>query len=146
MTDPILFYKREGEYGWLSNFAHYEIEIDGKTWPTVEHYFQAQKFPGAARAEEIRLAKSPMDAARLGRDRSVPIRGDWEEVKDLIMLKALRAKFVQHDDLKQKLLATAPAKLIEHTTNDSYWADAGDGTGKNMLGSLLMQIRENMRS
>lgn len=85
-----------------------------------------------------------MDAAKLGRDRSVPIRGDWEEVKDMIMLKALRAKFTQHEDIKKKLIGTGTAELIEHTTNDSYWADGGDGSGKNMLGKLLMQIREKL--
>ncbi|MEN6625270.1 MAG: NADAR family protein [Candidatus Sumerlaeia bacterium] len=143
--DAIRFYKREGEFGYLSNFAHHEIDVDGKAWPTVEHYFQAQKFAGTEREEVIRRTESPMEAAKIGRDRSIPIRPDWEDAKEMIMYKALYAKFTQHAGLKEKLLATGDAELIEHTPNDSYWADGGDGTGKNMLGRLLMIIREKLR-
>jgi len=95
--------------------------------------------------EEIRLAKSPMVAARMGRARSRPLRRDWEQVKDGVMQDALRAKFSQHPGLKAKPLATADARLVEHTKNDSYWADGGDGTGRNRLGELLMELREELR-
>ena len=54
------------------------------------------------------------------------------------------AKFSQHDDLKILLLSTGEAKLIEHTENDAYWGDGGDGKGKNYLGILLMQVREEI--
>ena len=60
------------------------------------------------------------------------------------MREALRAKFEQHASLKSMLLNTDEAELIEHTSNDSYWGDAGgDGTGKNRLGQLLMELREH---
>jgi N-glycosidase YbiA len=62
------------------------------------------------------------------------------------MLDALRAKFTQHEGLKSKLLATGDARLVEHTKNDSYWADGGDGTGRNRLGELLMKVRAELRS
>lgn len=58
------------------------------------------------------------------------------------MRKALVAKFTQHPELKTLLLSTGTAKLIEHTANDDYWGDGGDGTGQNMLGRLLMEMRE----
>ena len=57
------------------------------------------------------------------------------------MLAALRAKFSQHHQLRTLLLGTGCAQLIEHTRNDSYWGDGGDGSGQNMLGKLLMQVR-----
>ena len=57
------------------------------------------------------------------------------------MRDALRAKFSQHPDLKAMLLATGTAEIIEHTANDRYWGDGGDGTGKNRLGELLMELR-----
>ena len=60
------------------------------------------------------------------------------------MRKAALAKFTQHDDLQVLLLSTGDAKLVEHTTNDSYWGDGGDGSGKNMLGRILMEVRENL--
>jgi len=61
------------------------------------------------------------------------------------MRDVLRAKFTQHEDLRALLLSTGDAKLVEHTANDSYWADGGDGSGRNMLGQLLMQLREELR-
>jgi len=61
------------------------------------------------------------------------------------MREALYAKFTQHSDLTEKLLSTGNLKLIEHTKNDRYWGDAGDGTGVNMLGQLLMETRERIR-
>ncbi len=61
------------------------------------------------------------------------------------MLEALRTKFTQRKELKEILLNTDDAILVEHTANDNYWGDGGDGHGKNMLGKLLMQVREEIR-
>ena len=144
MTDQILFYRVGDEYGEFSNFAPYPIRVDGKRWPTTEHYFQAQKFLAAEHQLAIRKAKGPMRAAKMGRDRKRPLRRDWERVKDDVMYRALRAKFTQHEELRALLLGTGEAKLIEHTRNDRYWADGGDDSGKNMLGVLLMRLRREL--
>jgi ribA/ribD-fused uncharacterized protein len=141
----IQFYKVSEEYGAFSNFAPYPIRLKGKTWPTSEHYFQAQKFAGEPDEEEIRREKSPMIAARMGRSRKRPLRKDWESVKDQIMHEAVLAKFTQHDDLKAILLATGDARIVEHTENYSYWGDGGDGSGKNRLGIILMRVRDELR-
>ena len=55
----IKFYGTGGDYGCFSNFAHSPFRLNGQTWPSVEHYFQAAKFPDTEHAEAIRLAKSP---------------------------------------------------------------------------------------
>lgn len=141
----IKFYKVSGPFGEFSNFSPHPIAVKGKTWPTSEHYFQAQKFFGTEQEEAIRLAKSPMIAARMGRSRAHPLRGDWEQVKDDIMREALRAKFTQHPMLRSLLLSTGEAEIVEHTRNDSYWADEGDGSGKNRLGQMLMELRILLR-
>ena len=96
--------------------------------------------------EKIRQIASPMDAALEGRDRQNPLIPDWEKVKDEVMLQALRMKFNQHPEITKGLLATGDAILIEHTKNDAYWADGGDGSGKNRLGLLLMQVREELKN
>ena len=83
-----------------------------------------------------------MVAARMGRSRKRPLRTDWESVKDAIMHEAVLAKFTQHADLRDILLGTGDSEIVEHTENDAYWGDGGDGTGKNMLGMLLMELRE----
>ena len=146
MPEVINFYRTTDEYGCFSNFAPYPIDLQGKTWPTSEHYFQAQKFAGTDHEEAIRLQKSAMIAARMGRDRKKPLRKDWEAVKDDIMREAVRAKFQQHADLAKILLGTGDALIVEHTGNDSYWGDGGDGNGKNMLGIILMEVRQELKS
>jgi ribA/ribD-fused uncharacterized protein len=151
MSEPtpsavINFYSTAGEYGCFSNFSRHTVFLKGKRWRTSEHYFQAQKFVGEPDEEQIRLAKTPMIAANMGRDRKRPLRRDWEAVKEQVMLDALRAKFTQHDELKATLLGTGGSALVEHTANDAYWGDGGDGSGKNRLGHLLIQVRDELRA
>lgn len=141
----ILFYRVSEAYGEFSNFAPYPITLKGKQWPTSEHYFQAQKFAGTEHEQVIRKLSSPMIAARQGRSRKLPLRRDWESVKDNIMREALFAKFTEHLELQKLLLETGDAVLVEHTRNDRYWGDGGDGSGKNRLGLLLMELREELR-
>jgi ribA/ribD-fused uncharacterized protein len=143
--NTINFYKTKDAYGEFSNFASFPFAIDGKTWRTTEHYFQAQKFNDAAYQETIRLEPSPMIAARLGRSRKIPIKSDWEQIKDDVMQRAVAEKIRQHETLRELLLSTGDAELVEHTTNDRYWGDGGDGSGKNKLGLILMEVREQLK-
>ena len=145
MPTAIHFYRASDDFGCFSNFAAYPIALDGKTWPTSEHYFQAQKFREGEHQEAIRTSKSPMIAARMGRDRKKPLRPDWESVKEAIMRKVVLAKFTQHAELREILLATGDALIVEHTENDAYWGDGGDGSGKNRLGHILMAVRDELR-
>jgi ribA/ribD-fused uncharacterized protein len=144
-VDVVNFYSVGDKYGEFSNFAAYPITLDGERWPTSEHYFQAQKFEDNAYRQKVRNAKSPMLAARLGRDRKEKLRRDWDSARVQVMRAAVMAKFTQHEDLRALLLSTGNAKLVEHTENDDYWGDGGDGSGKNMLGRILMQVREELR-
>jgi N-glycosidase YbiA len=146
MTEDVRFYGVKEPFGQLSNFAPFPVEIDGRVWPTAEHYFQAQKFVGTKHEEEIRRAKSPMVAARMGRAASRPLRNDWEDVKDAVMRKAVRAKFAQHASLRSLLVSTGSARIVEHSANDRYWADGGDGTGLNRLGAILMNVQDKLRA
>ena len=141
----IYFYKINDEYGCFSNFAHYGFELDGKWWMTSEHYFQAQKFCGTEYEEIIRLLDSPMKAAEMGRSRDLPLRKDWEQVKDDIMRKAVYAKLLQNSDIKDMLLETGSEYIVEKTSNDYYWGCGVNGTGKNMLGIILMEIRDKLK-
>ena len=79
--DVINFYSVSDEFGQFSNFAPFPINLDGERWPTSEHDFQAQKFEDEAYRQTIRKTNSPMQAARLGRDRKQKLRRDWERVK-----------------------------------------------------------------
>jgi N-glycosidase YbiA len=141
----IYFYNTVDKYGCLSNFSRHGFELDGLYWMTSEHYFQAQKFPNTPHLEEIRLAKTPKQAAMMGRDRRLPLRPDWEQVKDDVMRKAVLKKFQTHVDIREILLSTGDEELVENAPGDYYWGCGKDGTGKNMLGIIVMEIREIIR-
>ncbi len=143
----IYFYlQTEKPYGVFSNFSPFGFTLDGRYWQTSEHYFQAQKFVGSlADFEAVADARTPKKAADMGRERSRPLRADWNQVKDDAMRRALRAKFDTHAELRELLEATGSEELIEKTGDDYYWGCGKDGTGKNMLGMLLMELREALR-
>ena len=144
---PIYFYSTRNDYGEFSNFSAHGVTIEGKYYPTTEHYFQSQKYAGVnpAREEQIRLAKSPKAAAEMGRERQYPLRPDWEQAKDDIMRVAVRAKFNQHAGLGKLLLSTGDEELVEATSSDYYWGCGTNGGGKNMLGKILMEVRAELR-
>jgi N-glycosidase YbiA len=144
----ILFYgTKEVPYGCFSNFSAHPFTLENNQWQTSEHYFQAMKFyPDWTHVRAIRDMKSPMQAAKAGRSRARPLREDWEEIKDDVMRKAVLAKFRQHPNIALILLETGNEELIENTTHDHYWGCGSSGTGKNMLGIILMETREILRT
>ena len=125
----------------------FPVQIDGKRWPTTEHYFQAQKFVGTPYEQVIGDLSTPREAFDFSRKPEVHCwrRNDWEQVKEDVMKKALLAKFTQHHKLCLMLFSTRNRELVEHTSNDRYWGDGGDGSGQNRLGYLLMLVREELR-
>jgi N-glycosidase YbiA len=143
----IRFYSaRERPYGCFSNFSAHGFKLDGAWWPTSEHYFQAQKFAGTPSAEAIRQAPSPKLAAEMGRDRSRPLRPDWEEVTDDVMREAVWHKFQAHPELQAILLGTGDAPIVEAAHQDAYWGCGPDGSGRNQLGKTLMEVRARLRA
>ncbi|MEN9207253.1 MAG: NADAR family protein [Gloeomargarita sp. GMQP_bins_44] len=144
----IYFYRVEEPYGFLSNFSPHPIVLDGQLWPTVEHYYQAQKFVGTPHGDlvdYIRQLPTPEQAAQTGRNPRYQRRPDWDQVKREVMLKAVRCKFHSHPDLARQLLATGDAELIENSPTDWYWGCGADGRGCNHLGRILMQVRQELR-
>ena len=141
---PIKFYNSNEPFYEFTNFYERPIIIDNKNWNSSEHYFQAQKFVGTPYMDIICKMQRPRDAFDLSRRPEVSkwLRSDWEKIKLDVMFKALLAKFSQHKDFKALLLSTGNRMLVEHTSNDSYWGDGGDGHGENNLGKLLMRVRE----
>ncbi len=139
----IYFYNpREKPYGCFSNFSWHGFELDGLWWHTSEHYFQAQKFPNHSWSDKIREAKTPKEAAKMGRDRRYPLRSDWEQVKDDIMHQGVLRKFEIHADIRNLLLGTGDELIVENSPIDYYWGCGADGSGKNKLGQILMAVRE----
>lgn len=172
--NQILFYSpREVPYGCFSNFSRHSVLYQGRNWSTSEAAFQAMKYypHRLDLMEAILHAPKPMEAAEIGRNRSYPIRPDWDSpvsnwnglegssvddgrgpakaielVKDLVMYEVVLAKFTQHSDLKSILLSTGTLPLVEHAIHDPYWGIGCSGIGVNRLGKVLMLARENIRA
>lgn len=154
-------------YGkWFSNCVYAKINVDNETNISSEHYFQREKFRispddfavqkwcrehGKDVNDQIicnelvreRMATmSPVQVAKFGQTmRSVPIKGNWDNLRDAVMWKALVAKFTQNEEFKRVLLDTGNRALIERAPTDSYWAINNNSKGENTLGVMLMAIR-----
>lgn len=131
------------EFGFLSNFYEAPIYVDGKSYRSVEHAYQAHKTLDQDSQKLIREAKTPGIAKKLGK--SVKLRPDWESVKIDLMRTFVRKKF-ENPFLRPLLLATDNAELIEgNTWNDREWGVCR-GEGKNLLGKILEEIREEIKN
>ena len=135
--------KFDGEYAFLSNYSASPFRIDYILFPTMEHYFQANKADNQNDYLHIAYAPTPGEAKRLGR--KIQLRSDWEEIKDKVMLTGLRKKFAD-PELRNLLLATGNEELVEgNYWGDTYWGVC-NGVGQNKLGKLLMQVREEIKN
>jgi ribA/ribD-fused uncharacterized protein len=144
----IYFYKVCQPYGCFSNFSPHGIEMEGIYWPTVEHYYQGQKFVGTTDASIIPLihdAPTPEEAAALGRCPSRRLRPDWELVKTQVMRVGVLQKFITHPDIREILLITGDEMLIENSPTDYFWGCGANHTGENHLGKILMGVRAEIR-
>lgn len=90
------------------------------------------------------MAPTPANAKKLGKKRDPSFRSDWDLLRDDVMLRGLRAKFTQNPDFAARLLATRQEPLIEQSPWDSYWGSGRSGNGKNKMGLLLQQVREEL--
>ena len=150
-NDVIKFYIREEPYGFLSNFWRAEQCItynneDTICYPTNEHFYQSQKAKNVLTWAWIARAPNAWAAMKAGRElRPHEIVDNWESKKVHVMLTGLRAKFGSrfNVDLKNQLLETGDAILIEDSPTDMFWGGSLPGS-QNMLGTLLMQVREEL--
>lgn len=140
----IFFYKEFGELGYLSSYSQHGFYANGLYWSTVEHYFQAQKFYDKEIQERIRLASTPKEASKIGRDRTLPLRSDWEQVKEKIMYDAVLFKFKAHIDIALKLINTGNECIIEETVKENFWGCGPYKDGKNAYGKILCLVRKEL--
>lgn len=133
-----------GNYRWLSNFWLAEVTLDGIVYPSVEHAYQAAKTTDSAQRSTIRDCTTAGEAKHCGR--RVTVRPNWNAMKLTYMEDFVRQKFTQHAYLKQNLLATGNAPLVEgNNWGDTFWGVC-KGRGQNHLGRILMKIREELRA
>ncbi len=142
----IKFYKEFGELGYLATYSNHGFYKDGVFYQTSEHYYQSKKFVEKEVVDKIIHAKTPKEASNIGRDRNNPLRKNWNQIKNLVMFDAVYYKFSQHEDLKEKLLATGEEEIIEETTKENYWGCGPNYDGSNHYGKILCKVREQLRS
>jgi ribA/ribD-fused uncharacterized protein len=135
----------DGEFAFLSNFYENPSPIEdefGIVYWTVHHYFQAMKSLDKEVRQQVASAQTPGKAKRIGR--RLKLRDDWEDIKISVMRNALIKKFAD-PLMREKLLETGDAELVEgNTWNDTFWGVC-NGEGRNELGRLLMMIRESYK-
>jgi ribA/ribD-fused uncharacterized protein len=148
--DEIRFYRAsETPYGVFSNLSRCEVTFEGRTYPTAEHAYQAGKARKDAVREWILAAPTPSLAAMAAHGLYVwDVVPNWAEIKFDRMRGVLRAKFEQHPNLKELLLGTGRARLVEAgTVNNAVnrlWGEV-NGKGQNMLGVMLMELRDELQ-
>jgi N-glycosidase YbiA len=131
-----------GKYRFLSNFYTAEVVFEGRVYPSTEHAFQAAKTLDLAERAIIAAEPSPGRAKRLGR--GVSLRSDWEDIKIDVMRAVVRDKFSRHPYLAAKLLETGDQMLVEgNRWGDRFWGVTPKG-GKNWLGRILMEVRDEL--
>jgi N-glycosidase YbiA len=153
--EAILFYQRDREqYGFLSNFHPSPIVIDGIHYNTVEHFYQSMKSEDQNYRNSVMSAPTPGKAKRLGtpghkQSSLTQLPPDWETRKFEIMNKGVLAKFTQNPDLKAALKNTRSSQLLEDSPTDLVFGtgpidEQGQFPGKNMLGVILMDVRNRL--
>lgn len=148
--DEIRFYRAsEKPYGAFSNLYRREVEFEGEVFATSEHAYQAGKARKSAVRKWLMDAPSPSLLAMAAHGLYYwDIAPGWSTTKFDRMRAVLRAKFTQHPDLRDLLLSTGDAKLVETATVDNevnrLWGEV-NGVGRNMLGVLLMELRTDLR-
>jgi ribA/ribD-fused uncharacterized protein len=149
----------KGEWRVLSNMYEAPFQVNSITFPTVEHYFQwakATQFGDGVSAGKILKTPSAKAVKALGKKVKDFVKEDWEKTKDGVMRTAIKAKFVQHPDLKTKLLETGTRTIGEASARDKYWSigtsadtakakDPSKWPGKNVLGTMLMELRTELK-
>jgi ribA/ribD-fused uncharacterized protein len=148
----VWFKKVAEEYGWMGNMAPYPIKFDGKVWLTSEALFQSMRYNIDSIKEMIRVEKSPMGAkmkAKKNRDQMVVVPMSELDVEN--MRKCVKMKFDAHPQLKRQLINTKDSFIYEDIGNrkgerHKFWGAKKlseiEGDGNNMMGKILMDLRE----
>jgi N-glycosidase YbiA len=144
----ICFYNNSEPFYEFTNFYPSPITIAGRYYPTVEHYFQSQKFTAHPSIQnQIIIAQNPRDAFNIAKNNASLVPKTWHGIygtSQQVMKTGLQYKFAPGTHFANLLKSTGTARLVEHTINDNNWGDGGDGSGENRLGQLLEEIRATL--
>lgn len=149
--EAIKFYKASDPFGEFSNLYRRKIIYNNLTWDSTESAYQFHKFTDSKLSAWILQAPRQSILAMTAHLFNIPrykemyVRPDWDKIKVDLMRELLYCKFYQHKDLKICLISTGSSLLVEDTTDDYFWGCGSEGTGKNILGKLLMEVRADLQ-
>lgn len=147
MSEPIKFYRASGPYGWLSNLYPCPMLFAGQMFQCAEYAYQVGKPNNQEIAQWLADAPTPSLCAQAAHALFPwQVQSDWASSKLDRMRAVLRAKFEQHWTLQVKLFETDTSTLIEESSMDAFWGIGKKGNGKNMLGKMLMELRDQLRA
>lgn len=154
-ADVVVVYKTKESFGGLSNMASgFPLRVNGVRILTSEALYQACRFPHLPEVQrEIIGQHSPMTAKMKSKPHRKDSRSDWDRVRMKIMRWCLRVKLAQnYDEFGRLLLATKDRPIVEQSHKDDYWGAKAVGVadetliGQNILGRLLMELRELLKN
>lgn len=150
--ESIVFRMTKERFGGLSNMASgFPLEVNGVRIWSSEALYQACRFPHLPAVQELIIReRSPMTAKMRSKPHRKDSRPDWEKINVTVMKWCLRVKLAQNwTTFGDLLLSTGEAPIVEESTRDKFWAaeplDDGTLVGGNVLGRLLMELREEFR-
>jgi len=126
----------------LSSYSSHAFELDGDTWPSVEHYYQANKFEDESIKESIKTTSNAEEARKIAKKRN--IRSDWKKNKVTFMTRAVYIKCCTHEDVRRSLLSTGDDDIVENSQYDYFWGCGRDLRGDNVYGKILMDVRKKI--
>jgi len=141
----IEFYRaNDPEHGFLSNLYKKPIIFENREFSCGEYAYQFGKYRDEDTKEWAMQCPKPHLLAILSHNLlGWDIVPHWKDIKVPRMKAVLKVKF-QDPELREKLLATGDSRLVENSKIDSFWGKGKSGKGKNMLGKLLMKVREEI--
>jgi ribA/ribD-fused uncharacterized protein len=150
--EAISFRKTNEKFGGLSNMAPgFPLRINNVCIRTAEALYQACRFPHIPEVQTLIInERSPMTAKMKSKLYRKDSRPDWEAVRVPVMKWCLRVKLAQHWEVfGELLLATENHAIVEDSRKDDYWGakfqDEDTLIGQNVLGRLLMELREKLK-
>lgn len=160
MNNIIGFYHEYEKYGCFSNWYRSDFEYAGKKYISTEQYMMYQKmaqFRAYDIADKILTETDQGKIKHLGRTKLDNFNSAlWDKTKYAIVKRGIRAKFLQNTDITEILLSTNNAVLAECARNDEQWGigidinddsrfDTSNWKGTNLLGRILMEIRQELQ-
>jgi ribA/ribD-fused uncharacterized protein len=145
--------------GPFSNWYYCDFEVNGIRYNCSEQYMMAEKarfFGDKGALALIMSSDTPREQKAIGRTVQNFDEKKWNEVAKRVVYKGCHAKFTQNEKLKEQLLNTYDAEFVEASPTDCIWGvglrqsdpkilDRKNWRGKNWLGEVLTNLRDNIR-